>query len=171
MNPYRTLNRALKCWFLCLLNCTVCLRHKHAPSGRAMQAMILTVIAKPYFSGISGTAGGLFAPCIPSPARDGRLPTVAVLPLLLLPTSASCSRKLLHSSASDSLLLLLSFIIGWSEFREGVLGVRRKGDIGIRRLPVMPPGLDRPACSRCSVVEISVEESFGAIVVLTVAPA
>jgi hypothetical protein len=70
-----------------------------------------------------------------------------------LPSAASRSRKSCHSSASDSLLLeLLAINIGSDiEFSEGVLGVRRKGDMGIRREePEDVPGRARPACSRCS---------------------
>jgi len=38
------------------------------------------------------------------------------------------------------------------ELREGVEGVRRKGDMGRRRLEELDaaPGRARPACSRCS---------------------
>jgi hypothetical protein len=70
-----------------------------------------------------------------------------------LPSAASRSRKSCQSSASDSLLLeLLAINIGSDiEFNEGVLGVRRKGDIGTRREePEDVPGRARPACSRCS---------------------
>jgi hypothetical protein len=70
-----------------------------------------------------------------------------------LPSAASRSRKSCQSSANDSLLLeLLAINIGSDmEFREGVLGVRRKGDIGTRKEePEDVPGRARPACSRCS---------------------
>ena len=70
-----------------------------------------------------------------------------------LPSAASRSRKSCHSSASDSLLLeLLAINMGSDiEFNDGVLGVRRKGDMGMRREePDDVPGRARPACSRCS---------------------
>jgi hypothetical protein len=39
---------------------------------------------------------------------------------------------------------------------DGVDGVRRKGDMGMRRLLFEAPGRARPACSRCSILRISV---------------
>jgi hypothetical protein len=91
-------------------------------------------------------------PATPPPALGGG---EAALPRrdASLPSAASRSRKSCHSSASDSLLLeLLAINIGSDiEFNEGVLGVRRKGDMGIRREePEDVPGRARPACSRCS---------------------
>lgn len=80
----------------------------------------------------------------------------AALPLLepSFPSADSRSRKSCHSSASDSLLLeLLAMSIGSeAELSEGVEGVRRKGDSGMRRLEAVDavPGRARPACSRCS---------------------
>ena len=64
--------------------------------------------------------------------------------------AASFSRKFDHSSARDSLLLPLFVALRWSMFREGVEGVRRKGESGIRRELFEAPGRARPACSRCS---------------------
>jgi len=37
----------------------------------------------------------------------------------------------------------------------GVLGVRWNGDMGRRKLPLVPPGLASPACSFCSSVQLS----------------
>lgn len=34
--------------------------------------------------------------------------------------------------------------------RDGVLGVRCQGDIGTFKFGLDAPGLERPACSRCS---------------------
>ena len=34
--------------------------------------------------------------------------------------------------------------------RDGVLGVRCQGEMGVRRLGLEAPGRERPACSRCS---------------------
>ena len=34
--------------------------------------------------------------------------------------------------------------------KDGVLGVRCHGEIGVRRLGLEAPGRERPACSRCS---------------------
>lgn len=83
---------------------------------------------------------------------------LAVLPLLSPPFSSPASRckKSCHNSARLSLLLeLLAMSIGSDiELSEGVEGVRRKGDMGSRKLDVAPedvPGRARPACSRCSV--------------------
>jgi hypothetical protein len=96
---------------------------------------------------------------IPSPLPVLGGGGLAVLSLLeaapALPSVASRSRKSCHSSASDSLLLdELAINIGSvaAALSEGVLGVRLKGDNGIRR-PVTPcdvPGRARPACSFCS---------------------
>lgn len=81
---------------------------------------------------------------------------VAILPLPRRDSSpASRSRKSDQSSASDSLLLeLLAISIGsfMLLLREGVEGVRRKGDIGMRKLLFDAPGRARPACSRCSAL-------------------
>lgn len=65
----------------------------------------------------------------------------------------SRSRKSDQSSASDSLLLeLLAMSIGSliPLLSDGVDGVRRNGDIGMRRLLFEVPGRARPACSFCS---------------------
>lgn len=94
----------------------------------------------------------------PLPPLGGGL---TVLPLLLasfpsLPSAASRSRKSCHNSASDSLLLeLLAINMGSDiELSDGVLGVRRKGDIGTPNLEEDEdvPGRARPACSFCSKV-------------------
>ena len=72
---------------------------------------------------------------------------------LPLRESDSRSKKSDHSSANDSLLLeLLAMSIGSliPLLRDGVDGVRRKGDIGMRRLLLEVPGRARPACSFCS---------------------
>jgi hypothetical protein len=72
----------------------------------------------------------------------------------ILPTSASCSRKLDHSSASVSLLEAPLSMNSVARF--GVLGVRR-GVPGTRSFPgiLEVPGRARPACSRCSVLNTS----------------
>ncbi len=96
---------------------------------------------------------------------------LAKLPLLDAPdpSLASCSRKLLHSSAKLSLLLsaltlpLLLSLISSSVFSDGVLGVRRKGDRVRRRLPVEAPGRARPAASRCSGCRVSSSHSSCAV--------
>lgn len=85
---------------------------------------------------------------------------LVALPLLepSFPSAASLSKKSCHSSAKDSLLLeLLAINIGsLTLLSEGVEGVRRKGEMGMRRPEVdAAPGRARPACSRCSVVFIS----------------
>jgi|SRR5690242_10980539 len=89
----------------------------------------------------------------PLPLLGGGL---TVLPLRLasfpsLPSAASRSKKSCHSSASDSLLLeLLAISMGSDmELSDGVLGVRRNGDIGTPRREDVP-GRARPACSFCS---------------------
>jgi hypothetical protein len=73
------------------------------------------------------------------------------------PSAASLSKKSCQSSANDSLLLEeLAMSMGSAadaaELRDGVLGVRLKGDMGMRSPPVMEavPGRARPACSFCS---------------------
>lgn len=78
------------------------------------------------------------------PRRDG----------FILPTSASCSRKLDHSSANDSLLEAPLSMNSVARF--GVLGVRR-GVPGTRSFPgrLDVPGRARPACSRCSIFQLS----------------
>jgi hypothetical protein len=96
---------------------------------------------------------------IPSPLPvlvGGELTVLSLLePDPAFPSVASLSRKSCHSSASDSLLLdELAMSMGSvaAELREGVEGVRRKGDKGIRS-PVEEcdvPGRARPACSFCS---------------------
>ena len=71
------------------------------------------------------------------------------------PSCASRSRKSLHSSANDSLLVGVEF--SSCVVRLGVLGVRLKGLDGSRNdedalaTELPPPGLASPACSRCSV--------------------
>ncbi|KAL4774765.1 hypothetical protein BDW60DRAFT_180306 [Aspergillus nidulans var. acristatus] len=62
----------------------------------------------------------------------------------------SCSRKLDHNSASDS--LLAAPLSRNSVAKLGVLGVRCMGEPGTRSLAEAPdaPGRARPACSRCS---------------------
>ena len=81
---------------------------------------------------------------------------LTALPRLLasfpsLPSAASRSKKSCHSSASDSLLLELLAINMGSDMdaSEGVLGVRRNGDMGTPSLDDVP-GRARPACSFCS---------------------
>ncbi len=70
------------------------------------------------------------------------------------PSCASCSKKFDHNSASDSLLALWLLLLSGkrSVVSAGVLGVRWKGDMGVRRLGFEAPGLARPACSRCADV-------------------
>jgi len=101
---------------------------------------------------------------MPSPdwsCRGEGLVTLALLcPTAELPrrppadSSASRSRKSDHSSARDSLLDPVGLLTK-SDVRPGVLGVRRNGDSGTRSCAFDAPGLARPACSRCSVVELA----------------
>lgn len=77
------------------------------------------------------------------------------LPLRLFvvePSSALRSRKPVQRSANDSLFEGES--VKNSADRDGVLGVRWKGDMGNRRLLFEAPGLARPACSFCSSVQL-----------------
>jgi hypothetical protein len=85
------------------------------------------------------------------------LSSVAVLGLLDLdsaafwPSCASRSRKSLHNSAKDS--LLVGVALSSCVLKLGVLGVRLNGLDGIRsdEIDVGPaPGLAKPACSFCS---------------------
>lgn len=93
-----------------------------------------------------------------------RLKSVAVLGLResveVCPSRASRSRKSLHSSASDSLLVGVAFSSCVPKL--GVLGVRLNGLGGslsvdeeddVTEPPA--PGLASPACSLCSTIEIS----------------
>lgn len=86
--------------------------------------------------------------------------TLAVLDPAPAPSRASRSRKSDQSSARLSLLELdplCSNCDSAAADSDGVLGVRRNGDIGIRKLvgagaaDIEAPGLARPACSFCSV--------------------
>ena len=92
---------------------------------------------------------------MPSPLAVSLLGGGDVVPLPRRePSFASRSRKSDQSSANDSLLLeLLAMSIGslMLLFSEGVDGVRRNGDMGMRRLLFDAPGRARPACSRCSI--------------------
>jgi hypothetical protein len=89
----------------------------------------------------------------------GPVATLETLPFLDpssgFPSSALRSRKLAQRSAKDS---LLPDVGAGSEknsvFRDGVLGVRWKGECGRRRLLLEAPGLAKPACSRCSSVQL-----------------
>ena len=65
----------------------------------------------------------------------------------LAPCCASCSRNPDQSSARDSLLVVLVYS---SLLSDGLLGVRWKGEMGMRRLVLEAPGRDSPACSRWS---------------------
>lgn len=82
-----------------------------------------------------------------------RLPMAGLL-MASLPSRALRSRKLAHSSARVSLSLEPEGSENTSADNEGELGVLWKGDIGRRRLPLEAPGLARPACSRCSSVQL-----------------
>lgn len=80
------------------------------------------------------------------------------------PSRASRSKKSDHNSAKLSLLALdvrCSRGDSAAVDREGVLGVRRKGDMGTRRVgapvDVEAPGRVSPACSFCSVRPVSGE--------------
>lgn len=91
--------------------------------------------------------------------------------LLMLPfledvsaSSTLCRRKSVHRSASDSLWWLLPAAAEEADdasekknsvLRDGVLGVRWKGELGRRRLLLAVPGRASPACSRCSSVHAS----------------
>jgi len=89
---------------------------------------------------------------------------VAVLGLLLLPSFPSCaslSRKSLHSSANESLLVGVEALLSNCVLRDCVEGVRRKGEEGRRsvddiELEEGAPGRARPACSFCSINKISI---------------
>ena len=74
------------------------------------------------------------------------------LPPAVEPSSALRSRNPVHSSANDSLFAGDS--AKNSVDRDGVLGVRWKGDMGKRKLLFDAPGLARPACSFCSSVQL-----------------
>lgn len=91
----------------------------------------------------------------PSAARVSGLGVeLLTLPLLLCtlaPSSALRSRNPVQRSANDSLLAGAS--AKNSLDRDGVLGVRWKGDVGKRRVLYDVPGLARPACSFCSSVQ------------------
>lgn len=98
-----------------------------------------------------------FLPHPPTPFKPSPglfLPFVGLVTALSLrllpPASASLARKSDHSSASDSLLAPPG-VSGKSAERDGVLGVRLKGDMGMRRDAFEAPGRAKPACSRCSV--------------------
>lgn len=79
----------------------------------------------------------------------------ARLPLRLMPwpppSWASRSRKSDQSSASDS-LLPPAWLSKVESDREGVLGVRLKGESGTLNIEFEAPGRARPACSLCSVM-------------------
>jgi len=92
-------------------------------------------------------------------ARLTLLWLAAILPLRNLASPLSCasrSKNSDHNSASDSLLDTppVGLVRPKSEFNAGVLGVRRNGEIGTLNVPLDVPGRARPACSRCSNVEI-----------------
>lgn len=99
----------------------------------------------------------------------GPLPFPDMLPFRdppLEPSRASRSRKSDHSSAKLSLLPLeprCSSCDSAAADKDGVLGVRRKGDMGTRRdgavVDVEAPGRASPACSFCSVASVSYANS------------
>ena len=77
-----------------------------------------------------------------------------ILPLrlpLTEPSSALLSKNPAQSSPTDSLLAGDS--LKNSDDSDGVLGVRKNGELGSRKLPADVPGLARPACSLCSSVQ------------------
>lgn len=103
-------------------------------------------------------------------ALDSGLPVTVVLVVVLLtlafrdpvslegpspaPSCALLSKKFAHRSARDSLSLADVGSEKMSLLRDGELGVLWKGDVGSRKLPPEPPGRARPACSRCSSVQL-----------------
>lgn len=95
----------------------------------------------------------------PLAVRDGGLAALSrrLASLPSLPSAASRSKKSCQSSANDSLLLeLLAMSMGSvAELSDGVEGVRRKGEMGMRKPLELDdvPGRARPACSLCSVAE------------------
>lgn len=113
---------------------------------------------------------------MPSPLASFSFSSLVALSLrlgpLLLPSSASCSRKFCHSSARLSLFAcaeaacaelvcevaedveVVSAARRRSVLREGVEGVRRKGERGTRSelaTVAVEPGRERPAASFCSI--------------------
>jgi hypothetical protein len=138
----------------------------HEPQAQPYLAMHATEQTKLLSYPLSPPANYFSPPLIPSPlpVLVGGEPTVLSLlePDPAFPSVASPSKKSCQSSASDSLLLLLlAMSIGSvaAEFKEGVEGVRRKGDRGMRR-PVEEcevPGRARPACSFCSGVVLALK--------------
>lgn len=68
------------------------------------------------------------------------------------PSSALRSRKPAQRSARDSLPDADGASEKKSVLKDGVLGVRWKGDAGRRRVLCDAPGRARPACSFCSSV-------------------
>jgi hypothetical protein len=71
------------------------------------------------------------------------------------PSCDSRSKKSDHSSARDSLLVRVS-----SCESDGVLGVRRNGDMGTRSALLDAPGRAKPACSFCSAVLLDYHETL-----------
>ena len=65
------------------------------------------------------------------------------------------SRKPAHRSASDSFPEVGVGSEKNSVFRDGVLGVRWNGETGSRSELPDAPGRAKPACSRCSSVQLS----------------
>ena len=100
--------------------------------------------------------------CLPLPSPNLSLLEILVDRLDFAPSCASCSRKSDHSAANDSFdSLRLGLSVAKSVDRDGVLGVRCQGDIGVLRFGLEAPGRARPACSRCSRKQVSFGMCWG----------
>jgi hypothetical protein len=139
----RTMPMKWPCWVLAI---THQMRRKgilYKYKRKSLKMLITQVLVVPHHLSI-----------MPSPLAVSLLGGGDVVPLPRRePSLASRSRKSDHNSANDSLLLeLLAMSMGSLKplLSDGVDGVRRKGDMGRRRLLLEAPGRARPACSRCS---------------------
>lgn len=83
------------------------------------------------------------------------LPFLESLPRVSIgrPSSTLRSKKPAQRSAKDSFPDEGAFSEKNSVLRDGVLGVRWKGETGRRRVLFEAPGRARPACSFCSSVQ------------------
>lgn len=92
---------------------------------------------------------------IPVPVLLDTLPFLESVPKVSmgLPSSTLRSRKPAQRSARDSFPDEGAFSEKNSVLRDGVLGVRWKGETGRRSVLFEAPGRARPACSFCSSVQ------------------
>jgi hypothetical protein len=81
------------------------------------------------------------------------LPFLDPMPPPIEASSTLRSKKPAHRSARDSLPEVGTGSEKKSVFRDGVLGVLWKGEVGRRSVLLEVPGRARPACSRCSSVQ------------------